>query len=710
MTVAEPLRVGHVQVELVSEYAQVSPGMSFYVALRMIHDEGWHSYWESSTTGYALSIKWTLPEGIEAGGVIHPVPEVQAMGDIVDYIHRGDVLLPVRMNVSKNFKPGQVAHLKADALWLACSQSCVPGSADLVLDLPVINGAPVRNPQWSARIGATLDSVEDAAAQTHWSFRAFPHDDVIDVYVYPAKVGNPDGQTTGTVKLGALYFFSSDGTVDATPTQELDRDEYGGATLELRLSKYASHHPASIDGILVAANGWDAPQHKALRISLPVMYVPYGCGYSPDDATKGSGPSIAMVLLFGVLGGLLLNLMPCVFPVLGLKVMALIRMAGQGRRAAWRQALIFAAGVMAGLGVLATVILALREAGGQIGWGFQLQDPRVLFVGTVIFLLFGLNMSGVFEVGLSATGAGAELQCRRGLAGAFFTGVLAVVVATPCSAPFLGTAIGFAMVQPALTLLAVFFAVGLGFSLPYLILAAFPVLLRFLPKPGRWMVILKHILALFLYATVAYLLWALAPFATQGADMRAVFASLALVVVAAFVYGRLSLPERRMKVRMTAVAISALLLIAALFIGWPRAQAGFVAGDASLSSEPVAAFTSDEDGPRWTRWRPGLAEDLAGQGNIVWVDFTARWCATCQVNEKLVFSSPQVRQFFREHNVIALKADWTTRDEDISRELARRGRFAVPLNLIYAAGMEPVELPTLLTPGIVMDVMEKVAK
>jgi thiol:disulfide interchange protein len=679
---AEPVRSGHVRAELVATTQSVRPGEDIVIALRMVHDEGWHSYWKNSTTGLPTQIAVAgLPPGVRPT-VMWPAPVVHVQDVIVDYVYKGDVLIPLRLPYAPSMREDNTYRIRADVSWLVCNEACEPGGAKLELDLPVSDAAPQPDPAWSGPVGKAVMDAEGAPSGL-WTVSARQDGRKI---ILEAHGDGPMASVPGR-----LYFFSDDGLVEATPSQsqQLRAD---GVVMTLELSQYAPAHPATLNGMLVAGAEFE-PGFRTLGVHVPVA----------------ASSSLAGALVFGFLGGLILNLMPCVFPVLGLKVLSLVKQAAQSRRAAWTGAAAFTAGVVASLWLLAGLMLALRSAGESVGWGFQLQNPAVLFIGFIVFLLFGLNMLGVYEIGLGATGVGVGLDGRAGLVGAFLGGVLAVAVATPCSAPFIGTAMSYAMVQPWWILFVVFGAVGLGFSLPYLMLAAFPRLLGFLPKPGLWMVRLRQVLSLLLFATAAYLAWVLTAFMGGTAQYLALGASAALTVAATIIYGRYGLPHRSMRVRTVAVAAAALLLVGAVVVGWPGSEpqaASAIFSDADIRP----AFTGDETEPHYIAWRPGLAERLAAQGGIVWVDFTARWCATCQVNKAAMFSSQKVRQFFREHKVYALKADWTRKDEPITRELESRGRYAVPYNLIYARGKEPDPLPTILTPGIVLEHLEAAAR
>jgi thiol:disulfide interchange protein/DsbC/DsbD-like thiol-disulfide interchange protein len=711
-------RAGHVEVELVSEYDSVKPGTTFYAALHIVHDTGWHTYWTSSTTGFPPTIKWKLPQGMTAGALQHPLPEILLQGGIVDYIHTGEILLPVLITVDRNFKAraGDKVMLKANAEWLVCLESCVPGAAELELELPVTGGEPKAVGQWSGRIREVVNLTSGTDAAPTWTFKA----------TQKGRAAEIDVKGDGSFNPGRLYFYSSDGYLAANSIEEQQTLPDGTIRMTLPFSQYAPDKPETLRGVMTARNGWGNGQPKAFALAAELNSTPVTAIAAKDAAPSAKAVTFLPAIWLALLGGLILNLMPCVFPVLGLKVMSFVKLAGKKGGAAWVNALAFALGVMATLTVLAGILLVMRAAGGRIGWGFQLQDPRVLFIGVILFLLFALNMAGMFEIGLSASSIGAnkEKHIKSELIGAFFSGVLAVVVATPCSAPFLGSAIGYAFARPPYELVAVFWAVGVGFSLPYLVLAAFPKLLAFLPKPGQWMVTLRKILSLLLFATVAYLLWALSPFIGGRFTYLAVSIALLFTTLAAYLYGQYadrapSAPKASpgfrtgrtsgaSLARVKTFLVPAILLAASVFIGWPGENTAHA--DAALSKNPVPAFEEGDATPHFTEWRPGLAEKLAREGKIVWVDYTARWCATCQVNKAVIFSSPEVRALFKQHKVIALKADWTGRDATISHELAKWNRYAVPFNLIYAPGKKPVEMPTVLTPGIVAEEIKKAAE
>jgi thiol:disulfide interchange protein DsbD len=703
---AEAVRDGAVEVELVPPSRSLQPGEKVFAFLKMTHDPGWHSYWVSSTTGYPTTIALSANGIPLPSSVIWPVPEIHEQGGIVDYVYEGAVAIPVSFTVPESLKPGDALHLSAEVNWLACREECVPGHAVLSLDLNIAAEKFKPDAEWLALLKDIPQQIPTEAPG--WTFTATREGGAIRLLVTM-----PEGTPS---KPGTLYFFASDGSLVIESAQPQRRIGDRQLELTLHLSRYAPENSATLTGVLFAYDGFRFPpaalrtipdgsraasaatlgQFPELWQSVPAVELSL-----PLNARAASGAGFFGAILFGVLGGLILNLMPCVFPILGIKVMSFAAQAGKGRRAILSHAAVFAGGVLAALWVLAGVVLTLRGAGEAVGWGFQLQNPYVIYIGIVFFFLFGLNMLGVYEIGLGAGAVGGKWEGRSGLRGAFLSGLVAVIVATPCSAPFLGSAVGYAFTKGALVFFAIFTAVGIGFSLPYFLLAAFPRLLAFLPKPGMWMLRLRQVLSLLLFATVAYLFWILRAFRVGGG---AIAISLVLATLAAILYGRFSEPIRSRRAKCFGIGAAGLLLALALALGWPRGTAGATA-DAALSEAPVPAFAPGSEEPRFTKWAPGLPEKLAAQGWTVYVDFTARWCATCQVNKRLVFSSPEVREYFAKHEIVIVEADWTRRDELITAELARRGRFAVPFNEIYAPGREPVELPTVLTPGIVLDAL-----
>ncbi|HYP18067.1 MAG TPA: thioredoxin family protein, partial [Opitutus sp.] len=413
---------------------------------------------------------------------------------------------------------------------------------------------------------------------------------------------------------------------------------------------------------------------------------------SPASAGGPVSPAAGLgaTLLLALAGGLILNLMPCVFPVLGIKILGFVNQAGHARSRVVAHGLVFTLGVLLSFWALAAVLAILRAGGDELGWGFQLQSPAFVFVLAALMLVFAMNMSGVFEFGLRATSVGGELQTKSGFAGSFFTGVLATVVATPCSAPFLAPALGAALALSTLESFAIFTAIAIGLATPYLLLSIFPNAVKLLPRPGAWMETFKQFMAFPLYATVGYLVWVLAGQVSEDGLQNVLF-GLVLVALAVWFYGRWNAPGAsagRARFGVLALIVTG---AAGLWLGWPH----------TLTAQPGSVSSSH--GIVWEPWSPEAVEKLRAEGRTIYVDFTARWCATCQANKKLVFNSDAVLDAFVSRKIATLRADWTSKDPRITAELARYGRSAVPFNVIWKPGQEqPVILPELLTPGTVL--------
>ena len=419
---------------------------------------------------------------------------------------------------------------------------------------------------------------------------------------------------------------------------------------------------------MLAQTAWD--------INIPLAFS--------AEATSANSETLSLkILLLAFMGGLVLNLMPCVFPVIGIKIMGFVKQAGNDRRHITLHGLVFTLGVLVSFWILAGLLIFLRMQGEQIGWGFQLQSPSFVFALSLLLFVFALNLAGLFEVGTSAVGVGSQLTGKAGFCSSFFSGALVTVVATPCAAPFVAVALGAAFILPYLAAFLVFTVIGLGLSFPYLILSAIPSLVRLLPKPGAWMETFKQLMSFPLFATVGYLIWVLAG-QTEGYGLLAVLFALTLAAVAAWVYGRWATLVQKPPIRYTAQILALVILAIAIFIGYPR--------------DPQQT---------WETWSPEKVERLRSQDKTLFVDFTARWCATCQTNKASVFGSQKVLDALAEKEVILLKADWTKHDPEITQALKRFGRSAVPFNLIYIPQKdEPIMLPSVLTPGIVLEALE----
>ncbi|HVW21543.1 MAG TPA: protein-disulfide reductase DsbD domain-containing protein [Opitutaceae bacterium] len=680
-----PALRAQVKASLVAEDDAVQPDRPVQVALHLVHQPEWHTYWVNPGTGLPTTIKWDLPPGWKAGEIRWPAPQVlkDNTGAVIGSGYDGDLLLPVTLTPPPGLHPGDTVRLKASAEWLMCRDVCKPGRAALSLLLPVSGDNPRPDPQWSGRIRAVIARLPRADA--HWTVKAWRDDRSVSLEVDPAGGKAPPGAIFDPAH---VHFFGDDDIVAFDQPQGVLADAHGGFILTAPVAVDAPKDPQRLMGVLTAQAGW-APDGSLPGLRIDAAFSPGEAGGPAGGAEAAPAPPAAgLVATLGLAlaGGLILNLMPCVFPVLGLKIIGFVNQAGHDRRKVVEHGLSFSAGVLLSFWALAGALAGLRAGGAELGWGFQLQSPVFVFALAALMLVFALNMSGVFEFGLAATGVGSGLQSRSGLAGSFFTGMLATVVATPCSAPFLAPALGAALALSAGESFLIFTAIAVGLCAPYLLLSLFPGAVRILPRPGKWMETFKQILAFPLYGTVGYLCWVLAGQVSEN-DFLMIFFGLVLVAMGAWAYGRWSAPGASPRAARWALGAGLALAALGCWVAWPRPPA------------PMAI--------EWQKWSPDAVAALRAEHRIIYVDFTARWCATCQANKKLVFHSGEVLQAFHDKNVATLRADWTNKDPEITAELARYHRSAVPFNLVWLPDRpEPVILPSLLTPGVVLDAVK----
>lgn len=690
---AKPVDTGHLEAELVAQEQGAVPGGTVYVALRQKVDDGWHTYWRNpGDSGQPTEIAWTLPAGWQAGDIVWPTPTRMPIGPLLNYGYSGDFLLPVPIQVPASAKPGSTVTLKARADFLVCEQTCVPEFAELSIDLPVVAGTPKADAAWGEKIAATLAAAPKAAGlKGVWAL---------------------DGQTvklaiTGAPLKGAdlakAYFFPFEPTlVNHAGPQPIERGAEGlTLTLPGGDAVLAGAVPPTIGGVLTLGD-------KAWEVTATAGAIPPGAigggklpaaaieAHGEAPAPAGPGLGLPLALAFAFLGGLILNLMPCVFPVLSMKAAALAGHAHEAR-AARAQGVAYGLGVLATFLALAGALIALKAAGQAIGWGFQLQSPAVVAALALVMLLVALNLSGVFEAGLSLQGAGSELASKGGLTGSFLTGVLAVVVAAPCTAPFMASAMGYALTQSAAVSLLVFAALGLGLAAPFVALSFAPALLRRLPRPGPWMETLRRVLAFPMYAAVAWLVWVLAQ-QTGPVGLAYALAAGVLTAFAAWLWGQSQSTGGRVSgIAAALAAVAALALIVVLALEKPAAPS---AAGASAEAAEVP----------YEAWSPEKVAALRAEGRPVFVNFTAAWCVTCQVNERTSLATKTVAEALTRNNAVYLKGDWTNHDAAIAAALAEHGRAGVPLYLVYGAdGSPPVILPQLLTEGMVAEALDKAA-
>jgi len=664
---AAPVLAEHVEVELVAENTTLVAGTQT-VALRIRPDAGWHVYWRNpGDSGLPTKLAWRdLPTGASAGELQWPHPEEHSLGELTNYGYGAETLLPLQLTLPAT---APAAPLAAKASWLVCADICIPGKADLLLATPYSAAPAQADPAWAPAFAATRAALPAAAG--------FPARFQIEGGEFRLAAGPLPGSSK------QVSFFPYAGDVLAHAGSR----KLAFAGRELRLARPVSGYfvqaPDAVDGVLVVGDGADARAYEIKAVPGTVAAI---AGDAPTPAVGGApaviAPSFWLVLVLAFGGGLILNLMPCVFPVLSLKALSVMKLQAHAASEHRRHALAYTAGVVLSFVAAAGLLIGLRAGGAALGWGFQLQSP--LFVGLLIYIMIalGLSLSGVVHFGTRWMGAGQNLAAQPGLSGSFFTGVLAVIVASPCTAPFMGTALGYALTQPAVVSLTVFLALALGLAFPFLLLGFVPRLAAWLPRPGAWMETLKQVLAFPLYLTAVWLLWVLGGLTDRNGMGLAMIGAVALAF-GLWLLGRSPHPLSRLLAAASLVGALALLF-------HPLLRAPAEAG-------PRAAAVGTEV------YSDARLAELIAQKRTVFVDFTADWCLTCKVNERVALRSRKVVDAFAQHQVVTMVADWTRADPAITAALARYQRSGVPLYLVSVGGAEPRVLPQVLTPDLVAE-------
>jgi thiol:disulfide interchange protein DsbD len=677
----------HVAVSLIAATSNFPAGsQTLTVAIRERMEPGWHTYWANpGDSGEPTSIEWTLPEGVKAGPVLWPLPHIIAVGPLVEYGYDDEVLLLTEIQVPAA-QLGSVLHLSAKVSYLVCKDICVPEEANVDLKLPVEAAA---KPSEFASLIAKAKSALPVPLPGTASYAANPAKGALRLSL-EAQPGLFQG--VGSARFYPLTW----GTVSNTAAQP--KTISGGALILDMQQGDSKETPAKLEGLLVLTKDSGEGTREGYLISAPRMPDSASAG-GLFDHTDASGQvnsgsesaasgavsgSTGLAVLFAFLGGVILNLMPCVFPVLALKALGFAKAADGGHR---QQGIAYLAGVLVSFAALAALIAILREGSAALGWGFQFQSPAFVLALALLFFVMGLSLSGVVSFGGGLMSAGDSLSRKPGNAGYFFTGVLAAIAATPCTAPFMGAAIGYAMTQPAYILVAVMLGLGLGFAAPVVALSFSPALQHILPKPGPWMETLKQVLAFPLYATAAWLVWVLS---IQTGSDGVMAAALGMVGVGFAAWLASKTASAHSAVKLVAPALGAAALVAGLSLAMTARTENAASGaEASvLKEEPFTQARLDE---------------LKSHGQPVFVNLTAAWCITCKVNERVALKSREVAQAFRDNGIVYLKGDWTKSNPEITALLEHFGRAGVPLYLFYPGhGAEPHVLPQLLTAGLVL--------
>lgn len=668
----------NVQARLVLERTIVRPGDTFHIALEQKIARGWHTYWRNpGDSGEPTNINWSLPEGVSAGAIKWPAPDAIPFGPLVNYGFSDQVVLHVEIKVPANAAVGAKLDLIADVTWLECADICIPGGIKLSAQVEV---------------GATSVDGPDKQIVTR-ALDALPRPFTGTTQLTATGSGGLKLAITGMNAPREAYFFpyevKNGALIDFAQPQKLTRLDSGFALDLVRSPSFPQDLMGPIGGVLVLGKGASA---RAFEISSP-FDAAQGAQATPNETTKTAAlPQTANIGVFAALGlaflgGLILNLMPCVFPILSMKVLGLVAASQSEARAARAHGLWYGAGVIVSFLALAGILIALQSAGQAAGWGFQLQNPAIVIVLAVIMTLVGFNLLGFFELEYSLQNVGAGAVKAGSARGSALTGVLAVVVAAPCTAPFMGAALGFAATQPAGVALLVFAALGLGFALPFVALTFAPALLSRLPKPGPWMVRLREALAFPMFATAIWLIWV----ATAQSGQAGVLAGLIGVFGAA-------LGVWIARTWSGPIAKAVALAIVATCLTWATLHV------TRQQSQQISATREPAFGEAWS---PQRVAELQSEGKTVFVNFTADWCVTCKVNEASVFTNSDVRAALTSDKAAYLVADWTRKDGDIAEALSAYGRVGVPLYLVYKPDQKTAEiLPQILTRGIILDALD----
>lgn len=680
-----------VTVTLLPSHSQVTPGGTVQVGIRQTLAPHWHTYWVNpGDSGMAMRVQWHLPQGWQAGDIQWPVPERIDVGPIANHGYEREVTLLVDVTVPSNAVVGQATELKADVSWLVCQDVCIPQQASL--SVPVTVG----------RETVAIDANRDALSAARQSLPR--HADAPTEVLHTPKgllIGLPGQPGAGQ----AVHFFADAWGVTQHNAKPVVHQVDGRWWLLVPHGDDARQAGSQLAGVLrigdvgteVRATLVAAPQ--GVQEGLPWSQTEPAADGSPVKAAAApvdfDVASFLAAIGLAFLGGVVLNLMPCVFPVLSIKALSLLQHPDRSRSQRITHGSAYTLGVVLSFVALAALLLALQATGREIGWGFQFQQPAfVLLLGGLLFAV-GLNLLGVFEVGQGLSGIGGKLAEKEGLAGSFFTGVLATVVATPCTAPFMASAVGYALTQPAAVVLAVFTALGLGLAAPYLLLSTWPALQRRLPRPGPWMLRFKQALAFPMFASVVWLVWVLAQ-QTGPNGVAVALSALLAIGLAGWVLGTAQFSSGASWPRIGR-GLAGVIVLATIGLGaWSLPEVGTGSSASATSQAPADAA--------WEPFSQARLDALRAEGKPVFVNFTAAWCITCLVNERTALGQDRVLSAFKSQGITYLKGDWTHQNPEITRVLGQHGRSGVPLYLFFGAGQgtPAAVLPQVLTPDVVI--------
>lgn len=698
-----------VKAELIAEETAIQSGRPFWVALHLKIDNGWHVYWKNpGDAGIPVRVDWKLPPGFQVKALQWPVPEKLTLEGMVGYGYHSEVVLLVEMTPPANL-PSHAIPLQAEVKWLVCSSSaCVPGSSVVKLEMNASTAEPSKNES----VASIFKAARAVLPTPNEEVKTVEKQGVIQLQI--SDVG-ADPETIA----GVAFFPEENNVIDHSfePVVSVDKSSKTGYLVSLKGSDEVGAKVKNLKGVLVVTATEDKGGVHAFDIDSPIHYESddHFVGFSdalktlplpkamPAPSSSSFEGGVGLAILFAFLGGMILNLMPCVLPVLSLKVMSFVQMAGQKRSLSISHGAMFSLGVIISFWMLAGLMLVLRAYGQSVGWGFQLQEPIFVAILAAILFVFALGMFGLFEWGLSLASMAGQVESDKvrgssSFTASFFSGVLATAVATPCTGPFLGSAVGFAFTLPVFQALLIFTALGIGMAFPYMILSLFPSCLRFIPKPGPWMKTFKELMGFLLLASVLWLLWVFSA-QTNTMSLICLLAAFLCFSIGAWVYGFASNPATRKVKKVFAYAVIVLLVIAGGQIAllpkstWSHEE---------TSGKPDSAWAG------WEDFSPERVAQLEKEGTPFIIDFTAKWCLICQANH-LVLASGSVNKKFDEAGVVKIKADWTKSDPHITEALGRYGRNSVPLYVLHSGveGKEPSILPQVLTSDVVLQHLEQ---
>lgn len=686
------------KAQIIAETTTIQPGHPFWVAIRIDITEGWHSYWKNpGDSGMAASIQWDLPAGFIPGQTEWPYPASFEVNGLTGYGFEGQTWLLTQITPPKDLKIDSSVDLNANIRWLVCSDTtCVPGQTSTKTSL-VVKGEPT-----TFNLDHQIDFIaaRSKLPKLDWNVEIVRSGELLELRI--SKEGFPIDHITE-----AQFFPIHKRTIDVKTAPVVSKTNN-------QLSLALREHPSSnrkvmqnLEGVVLIKDAEGNPHPVAIQAAWPPHpEEPIAMADKPI-VDEESAPvnmefegGVALAIVFAFLGGMILNLMPCVLPVISFKVLSFVKMARESRSETMKHGIAFSMGVIISFWVLAIIMLILQAYGRSVGWGFQLQEPLFVAILAAFLFIFALSLFGVFELGTSLTSLAGQAQSQKsGLVSSFLSGILATAVATPCTGPFLGSAIGFAVTLPAWESLIIFTSLGMGMAFPYMILAAYPNLMRFLPKPGNWMVAFKELMGFMMIAAVLWLVWVFGA-QTNSLGVVVLLNSFFFIALACWIFGKWGTPVQSYRVRMTSYIMAAIC-----FCG---------AGTALLNvTAPwVMAYTplsSSGEQSEWIDFSEEKIAELRAQGIPVFVDFTAKWCLICQANH-FVLTTNEVNKEFDRLGVVRMKADWTKSDEGITKALRRFGRNGVPLYVLYEGNTnsQPKILPQVLTPDVVISYLNEI--